>query len=85
MTLVQNQAVLAPDAEAAQEVRQAMTRMAVAVRFQANAVVMAAGRVGKAKLAAALGPDDAAELAAVWPKVKALLAALGQVSKDLPA
>jgi hypothetical protein len=85
MALVQSKPILAPDAAAAQEVRQAMTGMANAVRYQADTVVVAARRVGKAKLAAALGEADAAELAVVWPKVKALLVALGQVSKDLPA
>ena len=86
MSLVLQKAeVLAPEMEAAKAVRQAMTRLAAAVRQEANNVATATEKVGKAKLAAALGEADAAELAAVWPKVKALLVALGQVSKDLPA
>ncbi|MBE3133403.1 MAG: hypothetical protein IMZ55_08005 [Acidobacteria bacterium] len=65
--------------------RQAVNRMVFSLRRESETVVTAVESVGKAKLAAALGEADAAELAAVWPKVKALLGALGQVSKDLPA
>jgi hypothetical protein len=67
-------------------IRQVAGRMsrnlAADLRAMAGAVKRGGGR---AAVAAALGPGDAAELVAVYGKARALLAALGETVDDLPA
>jgi len=84
MALFAKAPALAPEAAAAARIRAEAARLVVQTRRSLAVIRAEMAKAGAAKAATALGTDDATELAALYAKAKAVVAAAGEMVEDLP-
>jgi len=85
MALIEKPPTLTVEQVASARIRAEAARLVVQTRRSLAVIRDEVARVGKAKVATALGAADAAELATLYAKAKAVVAAAGETVEDLPA